>query len=52
MKYVLIDSRHKEKYYSIKPIIEDEELINARFTFWANMNNLAMQNMMIQKRKL
>ena len=52
MKYKLIDSKSKELYYNARPMVEEEELINSRFTFWNQMNNLAMQNMMVQQRKM
>ncbi len=47
-----IDSKSKEIYFKINPILEDEETLNSRFTFWVNMNNLAMQNMMVQQMKM
>ena len=50
-QHVLIDSKSKERYYSIEPLTEDSNLINSRYTFWVNMNNIAMQNVMVQRIK-
>ncbi len=44
MSYREIDTKTKEMYYNIKPIIEEENTVNARFKFWAKMNDLATQN--------
>ena len=52
MQNRIIDSKSKEIYFKIKPILEDESTLNSRFTFWVNMNNLAMQNMMVQQMKM
>ena len=52
MDYKVIDSKNKELYYNLPPMKESESILNARFEFWASMNNIAMQNMMLQQRKL
>ena len=52
MSYREIDTKTKEMYYSIQPIIDEENTINERFMFWAKMNDLATQNIVIQNMKL
>ena len=52
MAYKLIDSKNKELYYYTPPLSEEREQIEARYSFWSQMNNIAMQNMMVQQRKM
>ncbi|MBQ9246861.1 hypothetical protein IJ182_11420 [bacterium] len=54
MAYKVIDCKNKEIYYysALQPALEEQSQISARFTFWARMENIAMQNMMIQQRKM
>ena len=48
----IINCKSKEIYYNAKPIEEEESVIDERYAFWAQMNNLAMQNIMVQQMKM
>ncbi len=51
MKNKIIDCKNKEMYFHILPLREEKNLENSRYTFWAQMNNMAMQNIMVQQMK-
>ena len=52
MQYKVIDCKIKEIYFNLKPIQEEDSLVESRFLFWNSLNNLAVQNMSIQQIKL
>lgn len=52
MDFKLIDTKRKEMYFNIRPITDEDNIINARYVFWAKMNDLATQNIVIQNMKV
>ncbi len=48
----IINCKSKEIYYNAKPLKEEDDLRDERYAFWAQMNNLAMQNIMVQQMKM
>ena len=48
----LIDSKSRQiYYYNVQPIKEPEAEFNSRMNFWIKMNNIAIQNITVQKMK-
>lgn len=52
MNFKLINTKTKEMYCNIRPIIDEDNTMNARYVFWAKMNDLATQNIVIQNMKV
>ena len=52
MQYKQINCKMKEIYFNARPLKEDAEVIESRFTFWNSLNNLAINNMAIQQIKM
>lgn len=48
----ILDSKSKQiYYYGVRPVKEPEAELNSRMNFWIKMNNLAIQNITVQKMK-
>ena len=52
MQFKQIDCKMKEIYFNARPLKEEAEVIEARFTFWNSLNNIAINNMAIQQIKM
>ena len=47
----IIDTKYKETYFNLRPLLKEEEDMDSKLTFWIKMNNMAVQNITLQKMK-